>query len=68
MKDLNKIMPKIPGLRWGAITNKFPTNQRVAEMNKLFPHDGKWHEVYYENDFNYIDGKRIPVQNKERWT
>ena len=42
MKDINDIMPKIPNMKWGALMNKPPTNDKVEEMNKIFPSNGKW--------------------------
>ena len=35
MKDINDILPKIPNMRWGALMNKAPTNDKVKEMNKI---------------------------------
>jgi len=35
MKDINDIMPKVPNMRWGALMNKAPTNDKVKEMNKI---------------------------------
>ena len=29
MKDINDIMPKVPNMRWGALMNKAPTNEKV---------------------------------------
>ena len=48
MKDINDIMPKVPNMRWGALMNKAPTNDKVEEMNKIFPSNGKWHTVFEE--------------------
>ncbi len=59
MKDINDIMPKIPNMKWGALMNRPPTNEKVDEMNKIFPHNGKWHTVFEEEDQMFIDGKRI---------
>jgi len=68
MKRINDLFPKIPGLKWGAVTNMYPTNRKIMELNKIFKHDGEIHEVFYGKDFNYIDGHRIAVHGKERWT
>lgn len=68
MKDINDIMPKVPNMRWGALLNKFPTNSKIEEMNKIFPDNGKWHTVFEENDFVYIDGKRISKKDPKSWT
>ena len=59
MKDINDIMPKVPNMRWGALMNKAPTNEKVNEMNKIFPSNGKWHTVFEEKDSVTIDGKQI---------
>lgn len=48
MRDINDLMPKIPHMRWGALTNMPPTNEKVREMDRMFPHDGRWHTVLEE--------------------
>ena len=48
MTDINDVMPKIPSMKWGALMNKAPTNDKVTELNKIFPHNGKWHTVFEE--------------------
>lgn len=68
MKDINEILPKIPHMRWGALMNKAPTNKKVKEMNKIFPHNGRWHTVYEEDDSVTIDGKQIWKKNPNKWT
>jgi len=59
MRDINEIMPKVPNMRWGALTNAFPTNDKIKEMDKLFPHDGRWHTVFEEPKQVFVDGVRI---------
>ena len=68
MKDINEIMPKIPNLKWGALMNLPPTNNKVKEMNKIFPSNGKWHTVFEEQDQVTIDGHRIWKKNPDSWT
>lgn len=68
MKDINDIMPKIPHMRWGALMNKAPTNDKVEEMNKIFPSNGKWHTVFEEKDRITIDGKEIRKKDPTKWT
>ena len=68
MKDINEIMPKIPFMRWGALMNKVPTNQKVDHMNKTFPPNGKWHTVFEEKDQVFVDGKRVWKKDKSAWT
>ena len=68
MTDINKVMPKIPHMRWGALMNKAPTNNKVEELNKIFPDNGKWHTVFEEKDHSYIDGKIVWKKDKKSWT
>lgn len=68
MKDINDIMPKIPHMKWGALLNRVPTNDKVEHMNKIFPHNGKWHTVFEEKDQVIIDGKRIWKKEPSKWT
>ena len=68
MRDINDIMPKIPNMRWGALMNRAPTHDRVREMNKIFPDNGRWHTVFEERDSITIDGKEIRKSGPERWT
>ncbi len=68
MKDINDIMPKVPNMRWGALMNKSPTNDKVKEMNKIFPSNGKWHTVFEEKDQITIDGKQINKKDPNKWT
>ena len=59
MKDINEVMPKIPQMKWGALMNRAPTNNSVKELDKIFPHNGKWHTVFEEKHHTYIDGKGV---------
>ena len=68
MKDINDIMPKVPNMRWGALMNKAPTSDKVEEMNKIFPSNGKWHTVFEEQDHVTVDGKEILKKNPDKWT
>ena len=68
MKDINDIMPKIPNMRWGALMNKAPTSDKVEEMNKIFPNNGRWHTVFEEQDQVTVDGKEIRKKNPDKWT
>ena len=40
MTDINDVMPKIPSMKWGALMNRAPTNGKVKELNRIFPHNG----------------------------
>ena len=66
--DINKIMPKIPSMRWGALLNKYPTNDKVKQMNKIFPHNGKWHTVFEEEEQVFVDGVRVWKKDMDSWT
>lgn len=68
MKDINEIMPKIPSMRWGALLNKYPTDDKVKQMNKIFPHNGKWHTVFEEEEQLFVDGVRIWKKDMNAWT
>jgi len=68
MKDINELMPKIPNMNWGALLNKVPTNEKVKQMNQIFPHNGKWHTVFEEQDKIIVDGKLIWKKDKNSWT
>ena len=68
MKDINEIMPKIPSMQWGALLNKYPTNDKVKQMNKIFPHNGKWHTVFEEDKQVFVDGVRIWKKDMDAWT
>jgi len=68
MKDINDIMPKVRNMRWGALMNKAPTSDKVKEMNKIFPDNGRWHTVFEEQDQVTVDGKEIRKKNPDKWT
>jgi hypothetical protein len=68
MKDINNIMPKIPNMRWGALMNQPPTSDKVKEMNKIFPSNGKWHTIFEEKESVTIDGKEIRKKDPTKWT
>jgi len=68
IKKLNDIMPKIPNMRWGALTNTAPTNAKLQEMSRLLPHDKKWHSLFEEKDQVHIDGVTIRRKSLESMT
>ena len=37
IKKLNEIMPKVPNMKWGALTNTYPTNAKINQLNKMLP-------------------------------
>jgi hypothetical protein len=59
---INRVLPKIPYMKWGALTNIYPTNAKLKEMNRLLPHDKKWHLLYEEKDQLNVDG--VPIRRK----
>ena len=62
VSKLNKAMPKMPDMKWGALTNIRPTNAKLNEMNRLLPHDSKWHLLFEEEDQVNVDG--VPIRRK----
>ena len=68
MKDINDVLPKVHNMKWGELMNKAPTNDKVEELNKIFPANGKWHTVFEETDHTYIDGNLIWKKDKKDWT
>ena len=51
MKDINDVLPKVPNMKWGALMNKAPTNDKVEELNKIFT----WIEQLDEVDVSNIE-------------
>jgi len=68
MRDINEIMPKIPNMRWGALMNKSPTEEKIDHMDNIFPHNGRWHTVFEEKDSVFVDGQRIWKKNPNSWS
>lgn len=67
-RDINDVMPKVDNMRWGALMNRPPTRQRIYDMDRIFPHNGRWHTVFEEDDWVSIDGRQIRKSAPERWT
>lgn len=67
MRDINEIMPKIPDMKWGALMNRMPTSTKVKDMNRMFPHNGKWHTVFEEEEQVFVDGVRIWKKDPKSW-
>ena len=68
IKKLNEIMPKIPNIKWGALTNAYPTNAKLNQINKMIPHDKKWHSIFEEKDQVHIDGVTVRRKNLDSMT
>src|SRR3989344_3655090 len=66
--DDNSFVQGIQFLIKEGIMNKAPNNKKVEEMNKIFPHNGKWHTVFEEKDQVTIDGKQIWKKDPTKWT
>lgn len=58
------MMPKIPNMRWGALTNFIPTNQNLKLLNRMLPHDKKWHTVIDSGKSVIVDD--VPIVKKSR--
>ncbi len=67
-RDINDIMPKVKNMRWGALMNRPPTSRRVNDMNRIFPHNGRWHTVFDVDDSVIVDGVEIRRKDPDRWT
>lgn len=69
MKEINDILPPLPKhFNWAALTNVFPTNAKLKMMNKILPHDRKWHLILEDQDQVYVDGKTIRRKSAESMT
>ncbi len=75
IRDIDKILPEFPGMKWAALFN---WNLSVAEINELvrhpiFPEDSKWHSVMRDN-YNkdnsdiIVDGHVIKKVSNKRLT
>jgi len=51
VKDINKILPKLPGMKWGALFNWRLKDVEIDEMVRrpIFPSDSRWHMVQRDN-------------------
>ena len=68
MRDINEIMPKIPNMRWGALLNREPTNKKVKQLDKMLPHDKRWHTVFEDQEAVYVDEVRVKKDDPNKWT
>ncbi len=51
-----------------ALTNAYPTNAKVRELNRLLPHDSKWHSLFEEKDQVHIDDVTVRRKNLDSMT
>ena len=68
MRDINEILPKIPNMRWGALTNLYPTNENIRKIDRQLKHDGRWHKVLETPDSTIIDDIAIVKKKPESMT
>lgn len=68
MRDINDLMPKEPNMIWGALTNFYPTNAKLKQLDKLLPHDKRWHTVFEEKNQVHVDGVTIRRKTAESMT
>ena len=68
MRDINDIMPKVPNMKWGALTNMPPTRDRVKEPDRVLPGNGRWHTIFEEPDQVTIDGATVRKKDPSKWT
>lgn len=68
MRDINEIMPKIPGMNWGAVTNINFTNPELKRLSKMMPHDKRWHTIFQHANETNFDGKVIRRRTAESMT
>lgn len=61
--DINDRIPKIPGMKWGALFNYRPHPSEIMSFikNPPLPEDGRWHSIITAPPDNgvFIDGKYI---------
>lgn len=68
MKDINKLLPKLPKDSYATLSN-FPLSlAEIKQTARMFRYDSKWHILFNEKDFITIDGKSILKQSAERFT
>jgi len=55
-------------MRWGALLNRAPTNKKVKQLDRMLPHDKRWHTVFEDQDMVYVDDVRVKKEEPEKWT
>lgn len=68
MKDINEIMPKIPGMRFGAVTNLEPSVTNINELIKIMPRDERWHTLFEGDKEMLIDGVSVRRRTADSMT
>ncbi len=69
-RDINDVLPRVPGMQWGAVMNWLPTNREAIEIVKRspFPSDGRWHSAFRQGKDMIIDGKVIRQSDDSKLT
>ena len=73
IKDINDILPKFPGMKWGVLLNWRPEQVEINRLIKSspFPNDAKWHTMlrpYKDSKETIIDGKVIRDSDDSKLT
>ena len=75
MKDINDILPRFPGMRWGALLNWVPEDAEIDQLLKTspFPDDARWHTIQRDNRNKdnkdvVVDGKTIKRSDESKLT
>jgi hypothetical protein len=65
MRDINDILPKLPkNARWAALLNYWPDRSHLRDLDRMLPHDHKWHTVFHTPDSTIVDN--IPIVKKKK--
>lgn len=68
MKDINDFMPKISNMRWGALLNWKASMAEVKEIDRMMPHDKRWHTIFQDENSTHIDNRIIRKRTAESMT
>ena len=68
MRNINDVMPKMSGMRWGAVLNFKPTHAQLLKINKMLPHDRCWHEIFETPGEMFIDGISVRRRSMDSMT
>ena len=63
------MMPKIPGMQWGALMNWTPQSAaELTQLDKMMPNDKKWHSIIRDNGETVFDDKVIRNRSAKSMT
>ena len=68
MRDINEIMPRVPNMKWGALMNYAPSNPELERLNKIFPHNGRWHTIIQDGNETQVDNVTIRNRSAQSMT